>query len=102
MEKYSIENIDRYIHNEMSNSEKKQWDIKRKTDEKLDKEIKLHIDIENSIKEKDIILLRKKISKIIQNNYSPNENDIYKLEEPSQISAIAEIILTKQIKKNSF
>lgn len=99
MKKYTIENIDRYIHNEMAPSEKKQWDIKRKTDVQLDKEINLHIDIENSLKEKDIILLRKKISKIIRNNYSPNENDIYKLKEPSQITTIAGIILTKHINK---
>ncbi|MBK5203023.1 MAG: hypothetical protein JJE45_04820, partial [Prolixibacteraceae bacterium] len=65
MKKYTTENIDRYIHNEMSKPEKQQLDKERKSDRQLDREINLYIDIENSLKEKDIILLRKTLSAII-------------------------------------
>ena len=97
MKKYTTENIDRYIHNEMAPSEKQQWDKKRKLDHQLEKEINLYIDIENSLKEKDIILLRKTLSAIISNSHYPNKNDKYKLKEPPQITAIAEIILSKNL-----
>lgn len=81
----------------MSKPEKQQLDKERKSDRQLDREINLYIDIENSLKEKDIILLRKTLSAIISNSYSPNQNDKYKLKKPPKITAIAEIILAKNL-----
>jgi len=89
MEKCTTEDIDRYIHNEMSPSEKQQWDKEIKSDKKLDKEIKLHEEIEEAIREKDIIRLRKTLSEIIKTGYSQEKNNNYHLKEPSRIAAMS-------------
>jgi len=89
MKKYTTENIDRYIHDEMSQSEKQQWDKERKSYKKLDREINLYKDIEEALREKDIIQLRKTLSKIIKIGYSSEENENCPLCEPSQITAMS-------------
>jgi len=87
MKKYTTENIDRYIHNEMPPSEKQQWDKERKAYKKLDKEIILYKEIEEALREKDIIRLRKALLKIIKTNSSYEENNNCHLCEPSQKTA---------------
>jgi len=88
MKKYSTEDIDRYIHNEMSPSEKQQWDKERKSEKILDREINLYIDIERALREKDIILLRKALLKIIKIGYSPEDDENCFLCEPSEITKL--------------
>jgi len=89
MKKYTTKNIDRYIQNEMPPSKKQQWDKERKSDKKLDREIKLYQEIEEALREKDIISLRIALLRIIKTGYSPLKKKIHNLSEPSQITVMS-------------
>jgi len=86
MGKYTTENIDRYIHGEMSPSEKQQWNKEIVSDKDLEKEINLYKELEKALREKDIILLRKALI-IIEKEYHKKQNDNTYLCEPSQKTA---------------
>ena len=71
----------------MAQSEKQQWDKERASNRQIDREINLYIEIEKALKEKEILLLRKALLKIIKKSSSTEENENCPLCEPSGITA---------------
>ncbi len=111
---FSVEEIDNYIHGELSGSELISFERDLRQSRILQDEVKLHADIEMSIQENEIISLRSQISNILQTetSWSVSEENIedfidgelegelleeFKMELSENSDLMAEIELRRQI-----
>lgn len=70
-----FEQTDRYLNSELTQQELSEFEIQMEVDPSLADELKLHLDVEQAMCERDIISLRNNLNQIVQNQPDHIYND---------------------------